>query len=97
MENIWSAELGNREDLQLIREGLGYDELDTLKKSQFFQYLEAEIGFYPTYCFSIKKGGFDKAKPPAWCDRIFYVEPGYARRRGGACTPIICKCYNRIE
>lgn len=94
MEYLCAAEAGNREDPQLIKDALIYDELEVLKKSHFFEYFEQDINFFPTYCF--KKGGYDKSRPPAWCDRILFAEPDYIHRRGGCCVPIVCKKYARI-
>ena len=62
--------------------------------SKYFCYQEGDVNFLPSYCFSGKRSGFDKSKPPAWCDRIFFfqnINPNSKR------IPIKTTSYRRID
>ena len=50
--------------------------------------------FLPTYCFSGKRGGFDRSKPPAWCDRIFFSQPVHPHSK---LPPIKVVLYKRVN
>ena len=45
----------------------------------FKNFIEAPLNFYPTYKYDIGSSNYDtgrKQRPPAWTDRILYVERG---------------------
>ena len=49
------------------------------QKLVFKNFVEAPLNFYPTYKYDIGTSNYDtgrKQRPPAWTDRILYVERG---------------------